>query len=172
MIGCLGADLEKVASSASGPCGHFFGNPASLRSFWVKYPVLRMVEEELTMDYWVWINKIWGRRMENRGLRIKSWGLRAMGWGWNNGTLHYPTPTFNSGHQLWQILPFWGNWRKTFVWKFFLDPQKLLVKRIWPEKNLWSEKILGYRNILGPIKLIVKKFWTLKQFLVWKIFWI
>ena len=33
-------DLEKAASSASGACGHFVGNPAILRTFLVKYPVL------------------------------------------------------------------------------------------------------------------------------------
>ena len=34
------SDLEKAASSASGACGHFVGNPVILRTFWVKFPVL------------------------------------------------------------------------------------------------------------------------------------
>ena len=34
------ADLEKAASGSSGACGHFVGNHAILRTFWVRYPVL------------------------------------------------------------------------------------------------------------------------------------
>ena len=33
-------DLGKAASGANGTCGHFVGNPAILRTFSVKYPVL------------------------------------------------------------------------------------------------------------------------------------
>ena len=33
-------ELEKAARDASGACGHFVGNHAILRTFWVKYLVL------------------------------------------------------------------------------------------------------------------------------------
>ena len=36
----LNVDLEKAASGASGACGHFVGNPAILRTFRSKYPIL------------------------------------------------------------------------------------------------------------------------------------
>ena len=36
-MGSAVSDLEKAASGA---CGHFVGNHAILRTFWVKYPVV------------------------------------------------------------------------------------------------------------------------------------
>ena len=53
------ADLEKAASGA---CGHFVGNHAILRTFWVKNPVL------LTEDGW--------RRTEDAELRLDQRDLR------------------------------------------------------------------------------------------------
>ena len=51
------SDLEKVASGASGACGHFVGNHAILRTFLVKYSV-RIEEEDVTVDNWCWIKEI------------------------------------------------------------------------------------------------------------------
>ena len=41
------ADLEKAASGA---CGHFVRNTAILRTFLVKYPVLRIEEDDWKME--------------------------------------------------------------------------------------------------------------------------
>ena len=57
------ADLEKAASGSSGACGHFVGNHAILRTFWVKTHVL------LTEDG--------GRRVEDGGLRFNKRYLRS-----------------------------------------------------------------------------------------------
>ena len=53
----LPTDLEKVASCA---CGHFAGNHAILRTFWVKYSV-RIEEEDVTVENWGWIKEIYNR---------------------------------------------------------------------------------------------------------------
>ena len=58
----LAADLEKASSGASGTFGHFVGNHAILRTFWVTYPVL------LTEDG--------GRRVEDGELRLEQEDLR------------------------------------------------------------------------------------------------
>ena len=56
------SDLEKAASGASGACGHFVGNHAILRTFWVKYLVL------LTED--------WGGRVKDGELRLDKGDFR------------------------------------------------------------------------------------------------
>ena len=58
----LRSDLEKAASGASGACGHFVGNPAILRTFSVKYPVL-LAENQ-------------GRRVEDGELRLDEGDLK------------------------------------------------------------------------------------------------
>ena len=62
-------DLEKAASGASGACGHFVGNHAILRTFWVKNPVL------LTEDG--------GRRAEDAELRLDQGDLRKEDGEWS-----------------------------------------------------------------------------------------
>ena len=56
------ADLEKAASGASGACGHFVGNPALLRTFFVRY-LLLLAEDP-------------GRRVEDGDLRLDKGDLR------------------------------------------------------------------------------------------------
>ena len=43
------ADLEKAASGA---CGHFVGNHAILRTFWIKYPVLLLEDGGRRVEVW------------------------------------------------------------------------------------------------------------------------
>ena len=53
-------DLEKVASGASGACGHFVVNHAILRSFKqnILFLLMRMEKEELKMENLGWIKEI------------------------------------------------------------------------------------------------------------------
>ena len=53
------SDLEKAASGA---CGHFVGNQAILRTFWVKYCVV--------------LSEDGGRRVDNGELRFDKWDFR------------------------------------------------------------------------------------------------
>ena len=78
-----GPDLVKAASGASAAYGHFVEKTL----FWglfepnIPYFLLRMEKQELKMENWGWIKKIWGRRMENGEWRIKKSKLRMEGYG-------------------------------------------------------------------------------------------
>ena len=54
--------MEKAASGACGACGHFVGNPAILRIFSVKYPILLAANQ--------------GRRVEDGELKLDKRDLR------------------------------------------------------------------------------------------------
>ena len=75
---------------------------------------LRIEEKELKMENSGQIRGIWGRRMENGGLKIQDWGMRDVVWGWNIkiwGFNHAQT-TFNthiSGNPVSQSTLFWGH---------------------------------------------------------------
>ena len=43
-------DLEKVASGASGACGHIVGNHIILRTFGARYPILYTVDEKRRVE--------------------------------------------------------------------------------------------------------------------------
>ena len=80
---------ENSASGASGACGLFVRNPAILRTFWAKYPVLFTEDgkEELRMDNWGWIKKDGdlGIKIDDGGLWIEDRQI----WGFDQAT-----PTF------------------------------------------------------------------------------
>ena len=66
------SDLEKAASGASGACGHFVGNHAILRTFWVKNPVLLTEDEGRRVKD----GEMRSRRFEVEGLRKKHLELK------------------------------------------------------------------------------------------------